>query len=431
MNRPPWRGWAYPAAAAGLAALQAVLLYGIASATLPLAAGWHRGDLRLYYQAGLRLLGGQLPYRDFPLEYPPAALIPFVLPHLAAGGRLSLTAYTSAFLLQMVLLSSAGALALAWGAARGRLPRPPLPTLALYALGVAVAAPLLPWRYDLFPALLTLLALLGVLTGRPTLGGLALGLAVAAKLYPLVLLPVFGLAYLVERRYGALTRLLLGCGATIALAVLPVLPPDPGAWLASLGYVQVRGLQIETLPGGVLLLVNAARLARVGVTFTVGAFQLASPLADAVVRLQPLLMAAGLGTALAACAHRFRRDRAAVGAVRPASLIAGAVLMLLVFLSTNKVFSAQHTIWLLPFAALLPLRQAALVVGLLGLTNVLFPWLYEDLTDGHLLPVLVLNARNALVLALLLWLLLESLDLPRRAGRSARGSAAPPGSAGR
>jgi hypothetical protein len=415
-----WRIWAV---AAGLVLAQAAALYAIASWTHPLAAGWHRGDLTIYQRAGERLLRGELPYRDFQIEYPPASLIAFAAPHLAAGHRLNLAAYTSAFLVESVVFSAVIAVGLALIAARYWPGRPVGRILGVYAAFVAVGAPLLPWRYDLFPAMLTLLALLGVLAGRPTLGGLCLGLGIAAKLYPAVLLPIFGLYFLMNGRRGATIRLALASAVAPALALLPFLSLDPAAWLPSLGYYGVRGLQIETLPGGVLLLLNLLRVTRVGVTSAFDAYQLVSPLADGVARWQPLLLIALYGAALASCWLRFGRERQAAGAVGPESLVAGLALALLAFIAANKVFSAQHLVWLLPFAPLLPLRQGALLLTAWGLTNVLFPWNYEDLTDGRQFAVLVLNLRNLAVLALILWLLAE--PLPIRSRRRLPGLARP------
>jgi len=59
---------------------------------------WHEGDLWLYYDSSLKLMQGQLPYRNFPLEYPPLALLPFVLPHLVTLGQpLGFTDYVRLF----------------------------------------------------------------------------------------------------------------------------------------------------------------------------------------------------------------------------------------------------------------------------------------------------------------------------------------------
>jgi hypothetical protein len=227
-------------------------------------------------------------------------------------------------------------------------------------------------------------------------------------------------------RRGSALRLALASAVAPALALLPFLSLDPAAWLPSLGYYGVRGLQIETLPGGLLLLLNLLRVTPVGVTSAFDAYQLVSPLADGVARWQPLLLIVLYGAALASCWLRFGRDRRAAGVVRPESLAAGAALALLAFIVANKVFSAQHLVWLLPFAPLLPLRQAALLLAAWALTNVLFPWNYEDLTDGRQFAVLLLNLRNLAVLALILWLLAEPLPAWSRRRLPGLASPAPP-----
>src|SRR5688500_11649678 len=48
----------------------------------PFAGQEVTGDARLYYAVGEDLLAGRLPYRDRPLEYPPLALVPLLLPRL-------------------------------------------------------------------------------------------------------------------------------------------------------------------------------------------------------------------------------------------------------------------------------------------------------------------------------------------------------------
>ena len=64
-------------------------------------------DLHLYYKSSLRLFQGQVPYRDFPLEYPPLSLLPMVLPQLVTLGQpLSFRSYLSIFLLENALLST-------------------------------------------------------------------------------------------------------------------------------------------------------------------------------------------------------------------------------------------------------------------------------------------------------------------------------------
>ena len=97
----------------------------------------------------------------------------------------------------------------------------PKRVLSIYLVFTIINAPLLPWRYDLFPALLTLLALLCVVVNRPTLAGFWLGCGITAKIYPIILVPIFSAYYLAGRKYHELLSLLLATIGTTCLIMLP------------------------------------------------------------------------------------------------------------------------------------------------------------------------------------------------------------------
>lgn len=406
---------------AGLVALQGIGLLLVAAFILPYIVQWHARDVQIYYEASAKLLQGRMPYRDFPLEYPPLALLAFVLPWLLAAGRaLGYSGYAWHFLVLNVLLSTLLALALARLATLSWPARSPARAVGAYTLLVILSAPLLPWRYDLFPALLTLLALLCVLAGRPTLAGLWLGLGIAAKLYPIMLLPICAAYYLAGRSYRSLFRLFLGSVIATVVVLLPYLLIDPGGWLSFLRYHQLRGLQLESLPAGAILLAHTLGFARVELVFTYGALQLVSPLADVAVTWQPIVFSLVSGVVFVSCWGRFRHEYATSGAIADASLIAYVVIALLAFIVTNKVFSAQYIIWLLPFVPLLRPRQIVALTILCGLTIVIFPFLYADLLALQVALVVLLNLRNALMVAVMCWLLAERLPAPVRSALTLR-----------
>jgi hypothetical protein len=388
----------------GLLAFQLIVLLTVALVTLPSIAQWHALDLSIYYQDSLQLLLGQLPYRDFVLEYPPLALLPFALPRLVTfGQRIDFISYVWLFLIESAIFSTLIALVIAQ--IRGL--RAAGPALALYALLVAVTAPLLPWRYDLFPALLTALALLCVVRQRPGWAGIWLGLGVAAKLYPAVLLLVFGAYYLAGKNRPALLRLALGSAGALAATLLPFVLIAPGPLLSFLRYHELRGLQLESLPAGVIVLAHVLGITPARLEFNYGALHVASPLAGAVLSWLPVAFVVLFGVVLVSGMARFREEQAADGRVSRESLVAYSVAALLAFIITNKVFSPQYVIWLLPFAPLLRLRQASALLAICALTIVLFPFNYEHLLGMELLPVLLLNLRNLLTVALLSWLLVD------------------------
>jgi len=388
----------------GLLAFQLIALLTVALVTLPGVGQWHALDLSIYYQDSLQLIHGRLPYRDFALEYPPLALLPFALPRLVTfGQRLDFAGYAWLFLIENAIFNTLIALVIAQ--IRGL--RAAGPALALYALLVALTAPLLPWRYDLFPALLTALALLCLLRQRPGWAGIWLGLGVAAKLYPAVLLLVFGAYYLAGKNRPALLRLALGGAGALAATLLPFLLIAPGPLLSFLRYHQLRGLQLESLPAGVIVLAHVLGITPARLEFNYGALHVASPLAGALLGWLPVVFVEVFGVVLVSGLARFREEQALDGHVTNASLVAYSVAALLAFIITNKVFSPQYVIWLLPFAPLLRLRQASALLAICALTIVLFPFNYDHLLGMELLPVLLLNLRNLLTVALLGWLLVD------------------------
>ena len=388
----------------GLLAFQLIALLAVVFVTLPRVAQWHALDLSIYYQDSLQLLRGRLPYRDFALEYPPLALLPFALPRLATFGLpIDFIGYVWLFLIQNAIFSTLIALVIVQ--IRGL--RAAGPALALYALLVAVSAPLLPWRYDLFPALLTVLALLCLLRQRPGWAGIWLGLGVAAKLYPAVLLLIFGAYYLAGKNRPALMRLALGSAGALAATLLPFVLIAPGPLLSFLRYHELRGLQLESLPAGAIVLAHVLGMTSARLEFNYGALHVVSPLAGAVLSWLPAIFVVLFGAVLASCLARFREEQAAGGCVTSESLVAYSVAVLLAFIVTNKVFSPQYLIWLLPFAPLLRLRQASALLAICALTIVLFPFDYDHLLGMELLPVLLLNLRNLLVVALLVWLMVD------------------------
>lgn len=397
-----------------LVALQALLVLLVVLVSWPSTNRWHTNDLLTYFRAARGLLDGQLPYRDFALEYPPLALLPFALPQLA-GQPFDASGYVWRFLVQSVLFSSLVAVTLARVLADWRPTRRNL-ALGVYALLVALLAPLLPWRYDLFPALLTLLALLCAQRGLPGLAGWWLGCGVAAKLYPLVLLPIFAAYYLVDGDWRALLRLGLGSALAVLGALLPFALLAPDDLFTFLSYHQQRGLQVESLPAGAIMLARGLGWTEAEMVYNYGALHLVSPLAETALGWLPFALVGLFALVLARSTACFRSEQRATGAIDTGTLANSCVAALLVFIITNKVLSPQYLIWLLPFAPLLGLRQAGLLAVICAVTTLLFPFEYENLLAMQFFPVLLLNLRNGLLVALLLWLLLGRREGKRMGG---------------
>ncbi|GAB3904836.1 glycosyltransferase family 87 protein [Larkinella knui] len=365
-----------------------------------------QGDMKVYHSIATQLSEGKIPYRDFTVEYPPLALVPLVMPHLVSlETDLDYRTYAFLYTLDSLLLMLAFAVVLLQVARRWPNALSRWQLLSVYLLFIILSRDFLLWRYDLFPALLTLLAFSAVLLGQPLRAGIWLGLAITAKLYPVILVPVMLVYYVVGRQYRASLALLAGTGLSILLVVVPMMILSDNRVFSFLTYHQLRGLQIESSAAGLLMMVHLPDLTQVSTEFNYGAFHLLAAGVDPVLKVLPWLFLAIFGGLLALFAFRLQRDYRRSGAVSAESLLVCLLATLLIFIITNKVFSPQYLIWLLPFVLFLRVQQIAVVGVIFLLTNLVYPVFYPRLVDPTVFGVLLLNGRNLLVIGLLVQLL--------------------------
>ena len=347
-------------------------------------------DTPVYQEYGEAMAAGEVPYRDFDLEYPPGALPTFWLPTLGPAEH-----YASIFE-ALMWLCAAALLALAvYGASS--LGGSPVRLLAVaagiglfpLALGTVVLT-----RYDLWPAALTAAVLAAVLAGRERLGLAVLGLAVAAKIYPLVLLPLL-LVYVARRQGVRAAAIGFGCFAVaLAVVVLPFAVIAPEGVVDSAQRQLERPLQIESLGASFLLAAHQLGLYDPSVVSTYGSQNLSGALPDALATAQTVLQAA----ALVAVWILFAR-----GPATPLRLVLACAASVVVFVAFGKVLSPQFMIWLVPVAALVAGRVGFAAGALLGAalvtTHLWFPTRYWDLVALEPVSWLAL-VRNVLLVTL-------------------------------
>jgi len=90
---------------------------------------------------------------------------------------------------------------------------------------------------------------------------------------------------------------------------------------------------------------------------------------------------------------------------------------------TSKVFSIQYVVWLVPFVVLMARWKFWLGAAIVALTMPIHPFLFAGLVAQEPLPVLVLNLRNALLVGLTAWLIVDLV------GRQETATGTPPGPA--
>ena len=354
-----------------------------------------RGDIAHYFDYAQRTFEGQVPYRDFTLEYPPGFLPVLLAPGPADHGyydrfRLLMLTFGAAAVVLIVValfLAGAGAVELATG------------VLVFATLPLTLPPDLVFERFDLWPAVLVLLALVALLRGRRALGLGALGVATVAKLYPLALVP---LAILARRGRAHVRRDLAVVAAAMLVLVLPFALIAPRG-VGHVGWLLARRpLHIESLGGSILLVAHrlGAYEPTIYLSFA-GSWDLAGRAAKVVAVVGALAEAAAL------VAVWFLFARTSRG---PRELLLAFAAVVVGFVTFGKVFSPQYLVWV---AAATPLAlgrvrvfalPATVVVALL--TRYIYNDGYNDLLQAGRTSW-VMFARNAVLVALFCSLVLE------------------------
>jgi Glycosyltransferase family 87 len=333
-------------------------------------------DTPVYQGYGDAMRRGEVPYRDFELEYPPAALPAFVAPELTTKPG-DYDSYTRAFerwlaglgvfviLLVAVALAAAGETPSAIAAATGFVVlTPPL-------LGSVYLT-----RFDLWPAALSVGAIAALVGGLDLVAAVVLALAVGAKIYPAVLVPL-GLAW-VWRRRGRRRAviwsvLLIG---TLAAIFLPFAIISPGGVEHSLRTQLERPLQIESLGSSLLLWAHHVFGLGLTVHSDHGSQNIAGSLADGVGVASSVLQVVAVVTVWVLFAR---------GPARADRLFCASAAAVAALIAFSKVFSPQFAIWLVPLVPLVRGRRGIVACGLcvvaLLLTQFWFPSRYWQLAN--------------------------------------------------
>jgi uncharacterized membrane protein len=283
----------------------------------------------VYYQGYvMKIRAGEVPYRDFAVDYPPGSLAVFLAPSLV-GHPASLSNYEKWFGRLMCVLGLCCLLLVVRA-------RPPVWGLALVAVSPLLIGRLAPERFDLWPTALTIASIVAFLHDRHRLGWAAVAAAFAAKLYPLALIPLC--AIWTYRRRGAAE---LAWGLAIAAVVVAaafgpfvVLAPH-GLWSSLWGQAS-RPIQIESLAASYLMTFQHPH-----VIDTYGTEGIAG---HDTIRTLSLVAQIGILVWIWVAFARGEASRE-----RFVRFVAAGVCA---FVAFGSVFSPQYLIWLVPLVAL-------------------------------------------------------------------------------
>ncbi len=330
--------------------------------------------------------GLHAPFHMLPLEYPPITLVPFSIPLI-----IPLPLYQIGFAVFMALVAVAiYALLLHYGPQGSAL------AFAFYLIVGAWATAL--GRYDLLPAGLTLLTVIAAQQNRWTLAYLAAAFATLLKIYPVLLLPAL---FIAEQQAAGLfhtpgeltvTNWPKELWLTVShifhwrwkrtglfLAILLVVTglfssiDFNGAVVSQFSYFSHRPVQIESFGSTLLWMTHHFLLIPTTAGYDFGSVNVYSPLGDLLTHLCETGLALGI---LCTLITQWRRK---------INLAQSALLLLLLFIGTGKVFSPQYLIWVIPLVAYMGGINLSWLLSwtcISALTTAIYPYLYNRFPDA-------------------------------------------------
>jgi hypothetical protein len=376
------------------------------------------GDVRTVYRSWMdeALSGGDRVGIDVAWVYPLLAAVPMLVARL--GGAAD---YATVWLVVVIALD-----AVAFAVITRR--RTPSATTAAWwwLLFIAALGPIALGRID---AVTVALALIGVLlvAERPVAASVVLTIAAWVKVWPAALV---GAAVLASRRGVAIV---VAAVATTAAVVAVSLALGSGATvLGFIGQQAGRGLQIESLAATPWLWRAAAGAAGTAVYYDqqILTFQVQGDGVGLAARATTVVMAVVVGGVVMLGLRARLAGAAAPHLLGPLGLALTTALIV-----TNKVGSPQFVSWLAVsvVVGLVASRtggpsfrvSAGLAVGIAALTQLIYPWFYDDLlrVEPWMLVVITLRNLGEVVLLVVACVMLWRLGGVRRGPAADRMSA--------
>jgi hypothetical protein len=376
-------------------------------------------DVQRYFDVADAWMRGGLADAGHPLEYPPAALLVFVIPRLFCH---SVNTYRLVFAAQMLSLD----LLLVWllsRISRSLIAQPSTPSVAderdawrepfptrvalFYLLLSAPLYQLLVTRFDLVPTVLLIAWTACTIAGRRRwLSDLLLAAAVSVRLFPLLLVPLY-LGYLsAEERERRLRPSVMRIGAGVALFHAPFLWLGGRSLLGFICHYGDRGLQIESSYSSLIIL--GKHIFRYpldhqiigGATYLTG--NAALPL---VAHLSLVIVLVAVAVVSVSYIARMRRERDREQ--RKWIFIRAVLACLMAMVLGSSALNPEYLIGVTPFIALVTAEGGVRPAAILRwafvafvLFFVYFTFYFGELQNLELVPAIFLLARNAALFAL-------------------------------
>ncbi|MEI7603574.1 MAG: glycosyltransferase 87 family protein [bacterium] len=382
--------------------------------------GWER---TLYFRIYDYISHGQIPYKDFFIEYPPLAPYFITFP-LSFTNGFSNPIFASLYCLLVglwiiiyFLISNSLLLKLAIDKK----------TIAKYSLisllCLILTGTLVFTRYDIFPAILTAIGvglyILYLNKNKRIIFIIAILLIVLAgflKLYPFLIIPLLIMTEIFRAKWTNIIISIL-IFLIILFINIPFILSGSGRFQDFLKYQTERDIQIESTYASGLFLLEKAGFIKTNVTIQYGALEINNDYTETIGKTSLPLIGLGCAAIYALFGYFLTRFKKHILSYEKIThiIVLFSITLISIFLFFNKVFSPQYIIWIITFIPLLALlskdehkkdRKKILIIliSITSLTLLVYPLLYNLIQKKELIGQLLLFSRNIAVGVLIFFL---------------------------
>lgn len=357
------------------------------------------GDVVLVYEpwSASALGGGAIVGVTEQWVYPQLALLPMLVAKILSLPLVAVLGASGAYLIAWAVLVTALD-AVAFGVLLGRAASRPHRNAAwVWSAALLLLGPIAMYRIDAITVPIVVIGGLW-LRKRPAVAAALLTIGAWIKIWPGALIVAAVIAGRTRMR-----MLLVAAAVTAGVVVLLFLLGADGELFGFLTEQTGRGLQIEAVAATPFLWAVMAGAAQIEYSFDILTFQITAAGADAVTAvLTPVMIVAVFMIAAIGAVKAMR------GASFPRLFPPLALALVASLIVTNKVGSPQFQVWLIaPVILWMVLDRVrarvpvVLVLMLCALTCLIYPLTYDALLRAELVPVMLVSARNILLIVLL------------------------------
>ena len=344
------------------------------------------GDIKLYKRVVDSISSGELPYQDFEFEYPPYAILWFIIPGISS----TLNGFKILFGLEILLIDALIKGVLIWTVLREKSERI-FTAVIIFSLATASNNYFYLQRFDLIPAAISFAMLIAFYRKQYYLSGALLAFGFGCKLYPILFAPPL---LIIAWKNGGLRQFIAGFLVLIApLILLGFVTP----WWQFMAFHTGRGLQCESIYASILWLGKLFGVFDLKWVFIKAWVEVTGPAATAVLPYAKIIfVATTFISVIYACVISYKNQQWTLP-----NLARLLLIPLCAFVCFNIVLSPQYLIWIIALAAVAALDGRLNNVILITIAAVITPIIYPGFNYGsglQIVETVILVLRNLMLI---------------------------------